>query len=74
MFEYSPAEKEYIKNGFKFGLRSDGRAVNQRRHVHLVSDTLDNLAGSSYLRIDHGKCEIYTGIKLKVVNSNESKL
>lgn len=54
-------------------LRVDGRAPNQRRTSVVKSNILDNLAGSSYVSIDHGKCEIYTGVKLKVSSIGEGQ-
>ena len=71
MFEYSQAEKEFVKEGLRLGLRADGRANNQRRNSHLSCQILDNLAGSSHYSIDHSKSEVYSGIKLKVSNTNE---
>lgn len=53
------------------GLRTDGRVANQRRPARIESNILDNLAGSSHLVIDYDKCEIYTGVKLKLSSSNE---
>ncbi len=51
-------------------VRIDGRSSNQRRTSVVKDSILDNLAGSSYLSLDHGRCEIYTGVKLKVANEN----
>lgn len=54
-------------------IRIDGRACNQRRTSEVKPNILDNLAGSSYVSLDHGKCEIYTGIKIKVSSDSEGE-
>ena len=66
MFQFSPAERMFVLQALLLGKRVDGRANNQRRSISLECDVLDSLAGSSHLVIDHSKCEIYTGVKLKI--------
>ncbi len=39
--------------------------------MSIKSNILDNLSGTSYVSIDHGKTEIYTGIKVKVSECRE---
>ena len=56
MFQFSTSEKEYVRTALQKGLRTDGRGNHQRRQAHLTSSILDNLAGSSFLSIDHEKC------------------
>jgi exosome complex RNA-binding protein Rrp42 (RNase PH superfamily) len=56
MYQYSPSEKEFVKLALSYGLRVDGRTPDMRRTTETKCDVLDNLAGSSYISIDHGKC------------------
>jgi exosome complex RNA-binding protein Rrp42 (RNase PH superfamily) len=74
MSQYSAAEKQFVQAALQSGLRTDGRVANQRRAARIESGILDNLAGSSHLVIDYDKCEIYTGVKLKLSSSNDEQI
>ena len=73
MFDYSPSEKDFIKQGLSHGMRSDGRSPTQRRVSGLKCNILDNLSGSSYLSLDQGRIEIYTGVKVRIAECSEGQ-
>jgi exosome complex RNA-binding protein Rrp42 (RNase PH superfamily) len=73
MFVFAPSEKEYVRNALLHGLRTDGRSPTQRRPTQLKTGVLDNLAGSCYVCIEHGKTEIYTGVKVKISRCGEGE-
>ena len=71
MFCFSPSEKSFVRGGLFSNFRTDGRTLSQKRYIDIKCNILDNLSGSSYVSINHGKTEIYTGIKIKVSECKE---
>ena len=71
MHEYSPSERSFTREALRSNFRQDGRTLTQKRSVETRSNILDNLAGSSFVSMDLGKTEIYTGVKLRVAESQQ---
>lgn len=74
MFEFSTSEKSLVRTGLLNDFRTDGRLLCQKRCIEVRCNILDNLSGSSYVSINHGKSEIYTGIKIKVSECTQGRL
>lgn len=73
MYSFSHSQKDFIKTALDNDMRSDGRTPSQRRASEIKTNILDNLAGSAYLSIDQGTCEIYSGVKIKVSSTESEK-
>ena len=73
MFDHSPSEKDFTRQGLLQGQRSDGRSPTQHRTSALKCNILDNLSGSSYLSLEQGRTEIYTGVKVRIAECTEGR-
>lgn len=73
MHEFSPSERTFCTQALASNFRADGRTLTQRRSVDVRYNILDNLAGSSFVSLDFGRTEIYTGVKLRVAESQQGK-
>lgn len=74
MYAFSPSERNFSREALTVNFRADGRTLNQRRSVDIRRNILDNLSGSSFVSVDFGRTEIYTGVKLRVVESQQGAL
>jgi exosome complex RNA-binding protein Rrp42 (RNase PH superfamily) len=71
MHACSPSERSFVRDALANNFRSDGRTLTHRRTLETRSNILDNLAGSSFVSADLGRVEIYTGVKLRVAESQQ---
>ncbi|RKP33708.1 ribosomal protein S5 domain 2-type protein [Dimargaris cristalligena] len=63
----SPAEINYIREGFAVGIRADGRALRQYREYLLGLDVISHSSGSARCRIGFGT-DVLVGVKVEVSN------
>jgi exosome complex RNA-binding protein Rrp42 (RNase PH superfamily) len=74
MHACSPSERSFARDALGSNFRADGRTLTQRRTIDVRTNILDNLAGSSFVSVDLGRTEIYTGVKLRVAESQQGAL
>ena len=65
MHQISLAEKNYIRDGFKLKVRSDGRSNNDLREVWMQNGTLNQANGSCTLFDPDASATIHIGIKVR---------